>query len=196
MDIVLEAKPSPGSKLYLIKQTDGIVQSQLNLTRAQIKRKAERQSISLIIRNIYGPEERVQYDEHGKPHLTANTDHISISHSGPFFALLSNKQKSVGIDIQFPTKKLFRIREKYLSSDELKFCEGDIHRHLLCWSAKESIYKMNGIPGVSLRSDIDILPFSVGNSGIISGKLRASKEELNVDLAYSFIDEYALVHTL
>lgn len=196
MNIIHESAPSGSSRLYVIKQTEVIVQPDTNCTPTRAKREAEKRSISLIVRELYGSDEKIEYDPFGKPHLTEKGDHISLSHSGPYYALLTHKQKPVGIDIQFPTEKLFRIRKKFLNPDELRFCGENIRRHLLCWSAKESIYKMHGRPGVSLRTAIDVLPFEEGNSGVINGKLRISGTVSDVDLAYFFIDEYALVHTL
>jgi 4''-phosphopantetheinyl transferase superfamily. len=63
------------------------------------------------------------------------------------------------------------------------------------WCAKEALYKICDKEGISIRNNITIDPFEVGESGEIKGHVRTNKINESFDLYYSKYDNYAIVWT-
>jgi len=94
-------------------------------------------------------------NKHGKPFLH-NGQFISISHSDTFVGIAIS-DKPVGIDIEKTSDKLTRIISKFLHKNEKKLPnQTNLMQLLQIWTAKESIYKLIGVPGLRFREDIEI----------------------------------------
>ena len=66
------------------------------------------------------PELTIEYDLKGKPFLNKQKG-ISISHSNEIVAIGISNEIDFGIDIQYKTDKIFKIKSKFLSKNESKF---------------------------------------------------------------------------
>ena len=99
------------------------------------------------------------YDELGKPHLFDGTN-ISITHSFEFTGIIISKTIDVGIDIEMQREKILRIAHKFTTyADEQGKNSTSLVRDLtVLWGAKESLYKIAAIPGLSFRQHIYIEP--------------------------------------
>lgn len=97
-------------------------------------------------------------DNYGKPYLKNSKFHISLSHSGEYVTAIISKYK-VGIDIQEISKKVEKIKSKFLSKQELKQCDNDILRLNRYWTAKEALYKGYGKKGLAFIENIIVTPF-------------------------------------
>ena len=100
------------------------------------------------------------YDDMGKPHLH-NGQFISISHSFEFTGIIVSNKEKVGIDIEKQRDKIIRIAHKFTTfkTDSGKGSTDEIIRSLtLLWGAKESIYKISAIQGLSFLQHIYIEP--------------------------------------
>lgn len=86
----------------------------------------------------------IEKDEYGKPHLMDSTYHISVSHAFPLVGCLIHKKEPCGLDIEKPRPQLNRIKNKFLSKEELVRCGEDLELLCLHWSAKEALYKIYG----------------------------------------------------
>ncbi len=100
------------------------------------------------------------YDEAGKPHLS-DGNHISITHSFQFTGIIFSTGPKVGIDIEKQRDKIIRIAHKFTtlntggngtSTTEL------VKKLTLIWGAKESIYKISAIQGLSFLQHIYVEP--------------------------------------
>ncbi len=96
-----------------------------------------------------------------KPYLAGEKYHFSISHCGTFAAAIVSSRYRVGIDVEQTVPGIERIREKFLSADELALAFDDLDRSghrlrqlTLLWSAKESIFKWYGLGSVNFREHI------------------------------------------
>ena len=65
----------------------------------------------------------------------------------------------------------------------------------LHWCAKESLYKICDKEGISIRNNITIEAFEVGESGECRGKVHTRKINESFDLNYTRYDNYAIVWT-
>ena len=125
------------------------------------KRKREWLAIRVLLKELLGEEKEILYNSVGKPYLSDNSFHISISHTKGYAALIINKEKEVAIDIEKISSKVENIRKKFMNNEEEKAISqsNEVIHLLLHWSAKESIYKLLGINNLDFKTDIHIQPF-------------------------------------
>ena len=105
-----------------------------------------------------GLDQKINYLPTGKPIL--NTTHfISISHSHQY-VFIAESSYPVGIDVEFKNRKLFKIASRFVDPDDyLPEQPETLNQLQQIWTAKESIYKLAGIPGLSFKNDIRIINF-------------------------------------
>jgi len=96
---------------------------------------------------------KVSYLPDGKPVLEEG-QYISISHSGPYVGLAIS-QCPVGIDIEKNHPKLKTIANRFINDKDFFKKQTNNKLHWI-WTAKESIYKLAGIKGLSFKNDIFI----------------------------------------
>ena len=92
-----------------------------------------------------------------KPFLQGEKYHFSISHCGDFAAAIVSRDSRVGIDIELPVEKIIRVKEKFLTKEEIDhFGDIDVNQLTTCWSAKEAVFKWYGEGGVDFRGHIHL----------------------------------------
>jgi phosphopantetheinyl transferase len=113
------------------------------------------------------PYELIEIADTRKPYLPDEQYHFSISHCGDFAAAIVSKNKRVGVDIEIPVERIFRIRDKFLGEEEMKQFGTDDQRQLtLLWSAKEAVFKWYGNGGVDFREHIHLQKSTGGENRI------------------------------
>jgi phosphopantetheinyl transferase len=137
-------------------------------------------------------------DEYGKPYLIHHpTKHISFSHSGNQLAVMI-ASKPCGIDIQLLVSKVDLIEHKFLSQTEkanIDPINPTLHR-IVCWSAKEAIYKWYGRKSVDFIEHIQLHRFELQKKGTLTSTFSIAEPIVNLQLAYQFIGDYVLVFTI
>ena len=111
-------------------------------------RKKERIISRFLLETLVGKKVEVKYADSGKPFRDGM--HFSISHTKNFVAVIVSN-KPVGVDIEYKSDRLFRITEKFMHPDELKTlseCSEKQKFALICWCAKETVYKILDTVGV------------------------------------------------
>jgi len=161
-----------------------------------VKRKLEFLGIRVALQVLVGKNSRIEYDSEGKPHLSDNSFHISVSHSNKWIAVMTHPTAMVGIDIECPTNKIQKIYQRFLSITEQKeLSEGkDIRQLLLAWSAKEALYKIIGKEAIDFATQLRIYPFVVSASGEMKAQHIPAKTFYR--LMYQQSDQYTLVYCL
>ena len=140
------------------------------------------------------PELTINYDLKGKPFLNKQKG-ISISHSNEIVAIGISNEIDFGIDIQYKTDKIFKIKNKFLSKNESKFLDktNDLESLIKVWSAKESIYKALGKEGVSFSNDLEIN--TINNKDLFrAGYYKKDSIKIKFDLDFLFIEEYIICY--
>jgi 4'-phosphopantetheinyl transferase len=132
-------------------------------------------------------------NDHGKPFPTGYEHHISLSHSFPFVAALIDKHGPVGIDLEQPKMKLFRVAHRIFHRDELKDAGNDLIKHCVYWCAKEALIKVYGKKDLTLAEHLLIDPFQLGETGDIRGRIIAGKTESVIPLHYEVHPGFVLV---
>jgi phosphopantetheinyl transferase len=108
------------------------------------------------------PLEEILIADTRKPFLADEKYHFSISHCGDYAAAIVSAEQRVGIDIEKPTEKIFRIIHKFLREEEKMFLDEQMSTHqllqfaTLLWSTKESMFKWFGDGGIDFRQHMHI----------------------------------------
>jgi phosphopantetheinyl transferase (holo-ACP synthase) len=127
-------------------------------------RKREYMSIRKLLR-FSGIKTEISYK--GKcPILLSEDIHISISHNKTHVAIALGKFRC-GLDIEIISKRVLRVRNKFLSTSELKTSENDIFINCLYWSAKESIYKWDNSL-INFKEDILLNKPNITNNTVLA----------------------------
>lgn len=128
--------------LSLFSEKKGLYQSEVERHKS-VKRRQEYLSVRALLLDALGHECDVFHDEMGKPSLSEEHLRISISHTKGYAAILLSPLREVGLDIEQFSDKIFHVRDKFLRAEEKQIIDStDRTQLLLCWSAKESVYKL------------------------------------------------------
>ncbi len=114
--------------------------------------------VKQILLKKAGLDQKIDYLETGKPIL--NTTHfISISHSHQY-VFIAESAYPVGIDVESKNNKLLKVASRFVHPDDhLPEYADTLGKLQQIWTAKESVYKLAGIPGLSFKNDIRIINF-------------------------------------
>ena len=162
------------------------------------------------------PLELIKIADTRKPYLDDEAFHFSISHCSDFAAAIVSRNKRVGVDIEVPTQKVERIKEKFLHAEELVMLNGQLAMHngqnglassqhfnlpvtnhqinqlTLLWSAKEAVYKWWSYGSVDFSEMIRIQPFDLAESGEFFATFYAPDAAHPLPLQYQFFNGICL----
>lgn len=158
------------------------------------KRRREYLGVRVALNALLDREVQVVYDGNGKPHLLDNSYQISISHSGRWIAVMADKKRVTGIDIEIPSDKVQRVFTRFLSKieqNEISDRGRNIEKLQIAWSAKEAVYKIIGKDAVDFASQIRIHPFVVKEKGKVIAEHLPSGSFLQLN--YIRNSEYTMV---
>ncbi len=152
-----------------------------------------------ILKNIVGKGStiRVRYNAHNKPYIDLSDDHISVSHSGKFAAVIISHKRPVGIDIEQIHPRLHKVADKFVSPDETGKDLAGMSSGELClhWCAKEALYKLYGERQLDFREHIRIQSPS-GLEGGFQGMICREGDERLFQLRSETIEDYCLVYVV
>ncbi len=151
-------------------------------------RKKERIISRYLLEMLVGKKVEVKYADSGKPFCDGM--HFSISHTKNFVAVIVGSD-TVGVDIEHKSDRIFKVTEKIMHPDELNtlssfakntdqtgiFSSEAQKFALLCWCAKETVFKMIDEIGVE---------FTKMNCKIDSDKVILTYK--NADFILNFLD--------
>lgn len=134
------------------------------------KRRQEWLATRLLLKEMIGEEVEIFYDHNGAPFLTESVFQLSVSHTSGFVAVLLHEQPFAGIDIETYSDRALRLKERFLSVEEIKMLNPVYQSNhvLLCWSAKEVLFKMIRQVEVDFREHLHISAFPLQTEGHIT----------------------------
>ncbi len=149
------------------------------------------------------------YDAFGKPHLNSNNYHteqastersrsveVSISHSHTFSTLIISHQK-VGIDIELQREKISRIAEKFCDTEfnflDTKNMENYIQKLTVIWGAKEAIFKIMNVDGISFKNHIQVHDFEIKDK-TTTATLQLENIKQQFTIYFEEIENFGLVY--
>ena len=141
-----------------------------------------------ILFERYDLSEKVEYLPNGKP-VCKNGRYISISHSGEY-VVVAVSHEPVGIDIERKNPKLHRIASRFRHPDDvLPKAVDNLEQLQYLWTAKESIYKLAGMTGLSFKEDIRLTDFNQNNT---EAKAILKKQDTIALFYYKLEQDYLL----
>lgn len=197
----------PKTKLLIWKITESVdeLKKQACLTkncqlRLEELKSEEQQKQFLSIRCLLGEigysAIDLNYSQNGKPHLVGK-DYISITHSYHFAGIIISR-KPAGIDLEKQRDKILRIASKFTPLQEYKTLanhEAIIRKLTIVWGAKEAVYKILDIPGLSFLNDIDIRDFDFGKTNSTIAEVHSTKK-LNFMINFFEFEGFTCVYAL
>jgi 4'-phosphopantetheinyl transferase len=142
------------------------------------------------------PYNGVVKDIYGKPFPRSYPFQLSLSHSYPYVAALLDQDNIVGIDLEQPKEKLLRVAARVLSPSENNDAGTDVTKHCVYWCAKETLIKVYGKKDLVLAENLHIEPFTLAQSGHISGRIIVFNTERLIPLYYEVFSGFVLVLSL
>lgn len=138
---------------------------------ASPKRRSEFLASRVALNTLAGKKVDVSYTDEGKPVCNTESQHISISHSGKWIAVMIHPTNAVGIDIEIPTDKFEKLYKRFLNPSEQNhlYSDNDLRKIQLAWSAKEALYKIIGLEAVNFDKQLEIKPFELSTEGTFTG---------------------------
>ena len=127
------------------------------------------------------PYELIRIADTRKPYLPNEQYHFSISHCGDYAAAIVSSHQRVGIDIEIPTEKAERIRNKFLTQNEqtiFSFITHHTQLITLLWCCKESVYKWYGDGLVDFRHHIRLTGIDEKDETVICSFTKAKQQPI------------------
>lgn len=186
--------------VWKIEETTEELLSQLNkedphLNRSSPKRLKEQVAVRVLLKALINEEKSLEYTSSGKPYLKDGSYSISISHTKGYATVILSNTKRIGIDIEYISEKVERVKDRFISAKEYIDPENNIIHLLLHWSAKETMYKALGYAGVDFREHLLIDRFTPSTHGRFNSHERHSDQREYLEIEYFVEEDYVLTLT-
>ena len=139
------------------------------------------------------PVKLIKVADTRKPFLEDEAYHFSISHCDDYAAAIVSTKDRVGVDVEIPSFKIDRIKNKFLDESEYSILDAQfsITQLTLMWCCKEAVFKWWSYGGVDFSEKIRLQPFELQPSGNLPVQfLLGDKTDLN--LHYKIFDKLCL----
>ncbi len=137
------------------------------------------------LRNCMGLNTPIKYALSGKPFMEQSDQFISIAHCPEFYSLAKSTFE-IGIDIELLQRDTSHLVDKFSTDEELKLNPKMSLKEwaLELWCAKEAVYKLANIPGLSFKNDIRINRRAIVNGQIrLFGSIRKVNQDFEIRVA-------------
>lgn len=153
----------------------------------------------LLIRALLGNKSAtVDYDEYGKPHLSLKDHQISIAHTADYATVIISREGRTGIDIEQLRPRIIKVREKFLSPQELSYAQGssELEKLTVYWGAKEALVKLYGRRHLDFIKSFKLSDFGFSGKGNFTGKAIVEGVSRTYQINYEMIDKLILVYVV
>ena len=150
----------------------------------------------VLLRTLLQTEEHIELtiDEHRKPFLNNFPFEISISHANHMAAVIIYEGKKVGIDIEKISERILKIKNKFLSTEELDFVSStnELEQLHVCWGAKESLFKLYGKGSLPFIEGIKINAFEYSKTAQVAASIAIPAYHANFNVQYLKYEDFML----
>jgi phosphopantetheinyl transferase len=162
------------------------------------KRRQEWLAVRVLLKELLGEETLIAYHPDGAPYLPEKKLYVSISHTDGYAAVILSEQGPAGIDIEYLNDRVHRTRHRFMHPEEEDMIdpEHETEHLLVCWCAKETLFKIIGQKGVDLREHLRISPFILGESGYLTAIETLTPRKVAYSLYYIVNKYFAMTCSL
>lgn len=155
-------------------------------------RRLEKLAVRALLKEMAKEEKQILYHSSGRPFLADNSFRISISHTKGYVAIALNKKHHVGIDIEYPSERVKRVRAKLIREDEY-IDQGEETTHLLLhFSAKESLFKVMEAEEIDFIRHLYIEPFEIEKEGYFNAREEKTPSRSEYKIYYRVEKDFVL----
>ena len=193
---VWKIEETPEELLSLSGFSDKYIREILSEIPASESRKLEWISVRLLLKILTKRECLVKYTPNGAPYIPDSTYNISISHTKGYAAVLVRNEGKAGIDLEYLSGRIKKIRSRFLSEEEERIIAHSEDERLLLihWCAKESVFKLINQTDVDFQKHLHVQPFAYpAECGTFSAYESKSPQQLSFSFTYRFFPEFILV---
>ncbi len=162
------------------------------------KRQTEFLALRVLLQELGGDPCQIEYEPSGRPFLFDQSYQISFTHTRDYVAVYMHRTAQVGIDMEYPSQRIFKVREKFMHPHEesaLDLSEEETAL-LLHWSGKETMFKAIGEEDVEFKGHLHIYPFKVQKEGAFKAYETRTSERYAFDIHYIVTDSFVLTRTI
>lgn len=174
---------------FFLKQVKLSSQDEELLKRYTVERRKKDLLISRFLLQKIDANATLAYYPNGKPYVVNNNYQISISHSRDLVSIIVHPTQRVGIDIEYISPRVEKLKQRFLSKDELKSAN-TLSRLTLYWSAKECLFKIDQHQGLDFKEDLSI---KIENKTLLTGIVHSS---MQYNIQYSIQNNWVLCYTI
>ncbi len=174
-----------------------------DLARFQSLRSVSRQkewlSTRALLNQSLGYAAQIDYKSNGAPYLSESSQFsLSISHTKGYAAILLQKDRPAGIDIEFKSDRVKKIRSRFMSEEESQNINQayEVDHLLLYWCAKEALFKMIGQQDVDFIRHLHIEPFVFARKGVLTAIESRTEKKEKYQLGFRVEDDYVMTFSL
>lgn len=164
-------------------------------------RRREWLACRVLLKTLAGRELTVAYRDSGAPYLPDNAPwEVSFSHTRGYAAVLLQTRPAAGIDIEYRSERVYKIRHRFLSAEE-EYPRPEGARQpsrqetdylLIGWCAKETLFKMVDEKEVDFIRHLHLLPFAVHSAGYVDAYETRTPRRASFRLAYRVWPDFIL----
>lgn len=169
---------------------------QLSESNINNQRLIEKIAVRVLLHTLLPTENiSIAYEQSGKPVLNNGKYSVSITHTKGFVAvILGLNQYQVGIDIEPISERTVKVAKRFMGVEEY----AELMKHqdktvsTICWSAKETLYKIVGHSVVDFSESMLVHPFKVNSEGSILIEQNNNRHDI-YKFDYTIFDDTVLV---
>lgn len=160
-------------------------------------RKCEWLAVRVVLKNLLNQEPEIAYASSGAPFLPGKPWNVSISHTKGYAAVLVSEKEHVGIDIEYLSDRVRKIRSRFMSASEDSVIDPDHEsEHLLIyWSGKETLFKMIRQEEIDFKEHLHIHPFNYESEGIFRATETRTQKNDSFTIHYYVSPEFVLTRS-
>lgn len=162
------------------------------------KRRQEWLASRVLLKELIGEELLIAYHDDGAPYLPGSSLSLSISHTNGYAAVLLQDQETAGIDIEYHSNRVLKIRSRFMSPEEGASIgsEYEVEHLLVYWCAKEALFKMIRQQDIDFIEHLHIEPFQFSVSGKLNVHETKTLEQRSYVLKYEVLPDFVLVYSV
>lgn len=139
--------------------------------------------------------ELLEKDEFGKPYFESAKHYISITHAGNYAGFMLTEDRECGLDMEHLTERIKAIVPKFFREDEKEFLKDGLEGMFMVWCAKEALYKYYGRKALDFKKHLKLHYAPLSKEGSLIGEIHKKDYHKKLDLHYSYVEDYLVVHT-